>query len=71
MPKFTADKFNTLMLRQQNMKVELKDMKAHEEIISDGTFKKTIKEEEKKKKLKNIEDIFDKGKPKKDKKTKR
>ena len=64
MPKFTADKFNTLLARQLNMKVELKDMKAHEQIVKDGTFKKQIKKEEAKKKVKNIEDIFDKGKKK-------
>ena len=62
MPKFTADKFNTLLARQLNMKGELKDLKAHETIVNDGTFKKQIKKEEEKKKIKNIEEIFDKGK---------
>lgn len=56
-----ADKFSSLLMRQKNMKVELKDMEAHQRIVSDDTFKKEIKKEKDKKKLKNIEDIFDKG----------
>jgi hypothetical protein len=56
-----ADKFSSLLMRQKNMKVELKDMEAHQKIVSDDTFKKEIKKEKDKKKLKNIEDIFDKG----------
>lgn len=59
--KLKADKFNSLLLRQKNMKIELSDMKAHQNIIGDNLFKKDIKKEEDKKKVKNIEDIFDKG----------
>ena len=53
--------FSGLLLRQKNMKIDVKDMKAHQMIINDDTFKKEIKKEEKKK-VKNLEDIFDKGK---------
>ena len=59
------DKFSDLLLRQKNMKIDVKDMKAHENIVNDGTFKKDIKKEESKKKLKHIKDIFDKGGKKK------
>lgn len=67
-----ADQFSTQLLRQKNLKIELKDMKAHQNIIGGNIFKKEIKKEEKKDKVKNIEDIFDKGtkKEKKDKKKK-
>jgi len=56
-----AEKFSSLVMRQKNMKVELKDMEAHQQIVKDDTFKKEIKKEKDKKTLKNIEDIFDKG----------
>ena len=56
-----ADQFSTQLLRQKNLKIELKDMKAHQNIIGGDIFKKEIKKEEKKDKVKNIEDIFDKG----------
>ncbi len=59
--KLKADKFNSLLLRQKNMKIELSDMKAHQNIIGDNLFKKDIKKEEDKKKVKNIEEIFDKS----------
>mgnify|MGYP003124995443 CR=1 FL=1 len=73
-----AEQFSTELLRQKNLKIELKDMKAHQNIIGGDIFKKEIKKEEKKDKVKNIEDIFDKGtnnkstkKEKKDKKKKK
>ncbi len=53
------------------MKIAVKDMKAHERIVGDGTFKKDIKKEEKKTKLRHIEDIFDKAGQKKLKNEKR
>ena len=56
-----AKEFSNLLCRQKNMKIELKDMKAHQNIIGDNTFKDEIKKTEKKK-IKNLEDIFDKGK---------
>lgn len=59
-----AKEFSDLLFRQKNMKIELKDMKAHQNIIGDNTFKDEIKKTEKKK-IKNLEDIFDKGKPNK------
>lgn len=52
--------FSDLLIRQKNMKIELKDMKAHQNIIGDDTFKNDIKKSEKKK-IKNLEEIFDKG----------
>mgnify|MGYP003125332497 FL=1 len=68
-----AEQFSTQLLRQKNLKIELKDMKAHQNIIGGNIFKKEIKKEERKDKVKNIEDIFDKGtkKEKKDKKKKK
>jgi hypothetical protein len=70
-----AEQFSTELLRQKNLKIELKDMKAHQNIIGGDIFKKEIKKEEKKDKVKNIEDIFDKGtnnkSTKKDKKKKK
>tara|TARA_R100000655_G_scaffold65173_1_gene103680 strand:+ start:5121 stop:5345 length:225 start_codon:yes stop_codon:yes gene_type:complete len=70
-----AEQFSTQLLRQKNLKIELKDMKAHQNIIGGDIFKKEIKKEEKKDKVKNIEDIFDKGtnnkSTKKDKKKKK
>ncbi len=65
MPTIKKDKFSDLLLRQQNMKIAVKDMKAHQRIIGDGTFKKDIKKEDKANKIKHIEDIFDKGGKKK------
>jgi uncharacterized protein YfkK (UPF0435 family) len=64
MPTIKKDKFSDLLLRNKNMRLDVKDMKAHQEIINDGTFKKDIRKEEKKKELRQIEDIFDKGKKK-------
>lgn len=61
MPNIKKDKFSDLLLRQKNMRIDVKDMKAHQAIINDNTFKKDIKKEENKKKIKHIEDIFDKG----------
>ena len=58
--KLKVNDFSGLMLRQKNMKIDVKDMKAHQEIIGDDTFKKDIKKQEQKKVL-NLEDIFDKG----------
>ena len=63
--KLSKEQFKGTMLRNKNMKVELKDMKAHQAIIGDDTFKKPIKKEEKKKKVADIEDIFEKGRKKK------
>ena len=63
--KLTKDQFKGTMLRNSNMKVDIKDMKAHQQIIGDDTFKKSIKKEENKKKVVNIEDIFEKGGKKK------
>jgi len=57
-----ADSLRSTLLRTQNLKIDLKDLKAHQMIIGDGTFDKQIKKEENKDKLRNIEDIFDKGK---------
>ena len=37
-------------------------MKAHQSIINDGTFDKKIKIEERREKIGNIEEIFDKKK---------
>tara|TARA_R100000700_G_scaffold35530_1_gene44170 strand:- start:833 stop:1054 length:222 start_codon:yes stop_codon:yes gene_type:complete len=71
MPHIKKDKFSDLLLRQRNMKIAVKDMKAHERIVGDGTFKKDIKKEEKKTKLRHIEDIFDKAGQKKLKNEKR
>ena len=59
--------FSDLLIRQKNMKIELKDMKAHQNIIGDDTFKNEIKKSEKKK-IKNLEEIFDKSSSKKKKK---
>ena len=70
MPTLTKDKLSDLLLRHKNMKIAVKDMKAHERIVGDGTFKKDIKKEENKTKLKHIEDIFDKGGNTKNKKLK-
>lgn len=61
MPNIKKDKFSDLLLRQKNMRIDIKDMKAHQAIINDNTFKKDIKKEENKNKIKHIEDIFDKG----------
>ena len=61
MPNIKKDKFSDLLLRQKNMRIDIKDMKAHQSIINDNTFKKDIKKEENKNKIKHIEDIFDKG----------
>jgi len=55
-----SKEFSDLLIRQKNMKIELKDMKAHQNIIGDNTFKDEIKKTEKKK-IKNLEDIFDKS----------
>ncbi len=52
--------FSSIMIRQKNMKLDLKDMKAHQSIIGDNTFKDEIKKTEKKK-IRNLEEIFDKG----------
>ena len=68
--KLTKDQFKGTMIRNANMKVDLGDMKAHQQIIGDDTFKKKIRKEEKKKKVTDIEDIFDKSKKKKDNKKK-
>tara|TARA_R110000822_G_scaffold285988_1_gene407355 strand:+ start:1451 stop:1687 length:237 start_codon:yes stop_codon:yes gene_type:complete len=57
-----ADSLRSTLLRTTNLKIDLKDLKAHQRIIGDGTFDKQIKKEENKNKLRNIEDIFDKGK---------
>ena len=67
--KLTKDQFKGTMIRNANMKVDLDDMKAHQQIIGDDTFKKKIKKEEKKNKVTDIEDIFDKSKKKKDKRS--
>ena len=45
--KLTKDQFKGTMIRNANMKVDLDDMKAHQQIIGDDTFKKKIKKEEK------------------------
>ena len=58
--KLTKDQFKGTLLRNANMKVDIKDMKAHQQIIGDDTFKKSIKKEENKKKVVKIEDIFEK-----------
>tara|TARA_R100000734_G_C3285851_1_gene78579 strand:- start:496 stop:741 length:246 start_codon:yes stop_codon:yes gene_type:complete len=58
--KLKVQDFSSLLLRQKNMKIDVKDMKAHQEIIGDDTFKKDIKKQEKKK-VSNLEDIFDKS----------
>ena len=63
--KLTKDQFKGTMLRNENMKIDIKDMKAHQAIIGDNTFKKSIKKEEKKKNVADIEDIFEKGGKKK------
>ena len=68
--KLSKEQFKGTMLRNENMKVDIKDMKAHQAIIGDDTFKKTIKKEEKKKNVVNIEDIFEKGGKKKIEKSK-
>lgn len=52
--------FSSIMIRQKNMKLDLKDMKAHQSIIGDNTFKDEIKKTEKKK-IRNLEEIFDKS----------
>ena len=53
-----------MLLRNQAVKMDIADMRAHQNIIGDDTFKKQIKKEEKKEKVNNIEDIFDKQKKK-------
>jgi len=63
--KLNKDQFKGTLLRSQNMKLDVADMKAHQNIIGDNTFKKLIRKEEKKDKLANIEDIFEKGGKKK------
>lgn len=63
--KLKKDQFKGTLLRSQNMKLDVADMKAHQNIIGDNTFKKLIRKEEKKEKLADIEDIFEKGGKKK------
>lgn len=63
--KLNKDQFKGTLLRSQNMKLDVADMKAHQNIIGDNTFKKLIRKEEKKEKLADIEDIFEKGGKKK------
>tara|TARA_R100000353_G_C6509032_1_gene196147 strand:+ start:2621 stop:2857 length:237 start_codon:yes stop_codon:yes gene_type:complete len=62
-----VQEFSGIVLRKKNMKIDVKDMKAHQAIIGDDTFKKDIKKQEKKK-VKNLEDIFEKGGQHKEKK---
>ena len=52
--KLTKTEFKGTLLRNQNMKIDLADMKAHQDIIGDNTFKKAIRKEERKKKFKCI-----------------
>ena len=68
--KLTKEQFKGTLLRNENMKVDIKDMKAHQAIIGDDTFKKSIRKEEKRKKVADIEDIFEKGGKKKIEKSK-
>ena len=63
--KLKKREFKGILLRNQAVKMDIADMKAHQSIIGDDTFKKDIKKEEKKDKVNNIEDIFDKSKKKK------
>ena len=63
--KLTKTEFKGTLLRNQNMKIDLADMKAHQDIIGDNTFKKAIRKEERKKKVGDIEDIFEKSGKKK------
>ena len=63
--KLTKTEFKGTLLRNQNMKIDLADMKAHQDIIGDNTFKKAIRKEERKKKMGDIEDIFEKSGKKK------
>ena len=59
--KLKKGEFTGILLRNQAVKMDLADMKAHQSIIGDDTFKKDIKKD----KVNNIEDIFDKSKKKK------
>ena len=49
-------------MKGRNNKIDLHTMKAHQTIINDGTFDKKIKIEERREKIGNIEEIFDKKK---------
>lgn len=62
--KLKKKEFSGMLLRNQTIKMDIADMRAHQNIIGDDTFKKEIKKEEKKDKINNIEDIFDKTKKK-------
>ena len=62
--KLKKKEFSGMLLRNQAVKMDIADMRAHQNIIGDDTFKKQIKKEEKKEKVNNIEDIFDKQKKK-------